>query len=106
MGREPGTVDLGGRVVGAWEIERCLEDDSAVARAAVVASPDTPTTDTVKAYVVARHRADATPETAIRLATRCGERLGPHLAPKRISFVSELPLTPDGTVDHEVLTGR
>jgi acetyl-CoA synthetase len=102
--REPGTVDLGGRVVGAWEIERCLEADPAVARAAAVASPDTPTTDAIKAYVIPHDRANATPETAIRLAARCGERLGPHLAPKRISFVGELPLTPSGMVDHGVLT--
>ncbi len=101
----PGIVDLGDHLVGSWEIERCLESDAEVARAAVVAVPDTSAGEAIKAYVVARDRSKATPETAVRLATKCGERLAPHLAPKRISFVSDLPLDAHGEVDHSRLTG-
>ncbi len=101
-----GVVDLGDRLIGPWETERCLEADADVARAAVVGSSDTPVGEVVKAYVVTHDRIQATPETAIRLATRCGERLAPHLAPRRISFVADLPIGTDGEVDRALLAGR
>lgn len=101
-----GVVDLGDRLVGPWEIERCLEAEPDVAHAAVVGSTDARAGELVKAYVVTHDRSQATPETAIRLATRCGERLAPHLAPKRISFVAELPIGVDGEVDRALLGGQ
>lgn len=101
--RVPGLIDLGDRLVGTWEIERCLESDSEVARAAVIGAPGEAGDEVIKAYVVAHERSQATPETAVRLATRCGERLAPYMAPKRISFVGELPLDDAGGVDRRRL---
>lgn len=96
-------ITSSGHRVGPTEIEQCLMADPAVTTAAVVGVQDDVRGQLIKAFIVAVDRSQATPETAIRLAERCGTRLAPFLAPKRISFVADLPTSESGQISRRRL---
>jgi long-chain acyl-CoA synthetase len=77
------------------EVERVLQDDEAVAEAAVIGAPHPLTGETVVAFVVPRpdHELDAD-----RLQARCRENLARYKCPTRLEVVEELPYTATGKV--------
>lgn len=105
VSRTDDAISASGRRIGPVEIEQCLMEDPAVRLAAVVGIPDKTRGEIIKAFVVPTDRSLATPETAVRLAGRCRERLAPFLAPRRISFVTELPMTTSGKIKRSALRG-
>jgi long-chain acyl-CoA synthetase len=85
------------------EVERVLEDDPAVAEAAVVGVPHPLTGETVVASVVARSDAEVDVEA---LAARCRERLARYKCPTSIEAVPVLPYTATGKLRRHELRRR
>jgi acyl-CoA synthetase (AMP-forming)/AMP-acid ligase II len=98
-GRADHTILRGARRVDPALIETALETHTAVDRAAVTGVPSrVPGEQDVVALVVAQ-----APTTAADLRQHVRRRLGPQLTPQRVTFVDELPRTPDGAVRRHLL---
>lgn len=97
------TSDLiitGGFNVYPREVEDALASHPAVSAAAVVGLPDPKWGEAVGAFVVLRSGAKAIDED---LKSHVRELRGPVAAPKVVTFVDALPLTPLGKVDRKQL---
>lgn len=100
--RSDDVITSSGYRIGPGEIEDCLTGHPDVAMAAVIGVPDPIRTEKVTAYVVLRDGAvDA--GLASALIARVRARLSPHVAPREVHFVAELPLTPTGKIQRRVL---
>jgi long-chain acyl-CoA synthetase len=98
-GRADHTILRGARRVDPVLIESALETHEAVDRAAVTGVPSrVPGEQDVVALVITR-----TPTSAADLRRHVRRRLGPQLTPQRVTFVDELPWTPDGAVRRHLL---
>jgi acyl-CoA synthetase (AMP-forming)/AMP-acid ligase II len=95
-GRLRNLIITAGRNVIAEEVEAQLRMAPGVADAAVFGEPDELRGESVSALVVPR--ADATP-TDRDVRAFLSPRLDPHKLPRRISFVADLPRTPNGKID-------
>ena len=82
------------------EVEEVLFLHPKVQEAVVAGVPDPYRGETVKAYVVLKPGATATPDEII---TFCAENLAPYKVPKQVEFRSELPKTMVGKVLRRVL---
>ena len=82
------------------EIEEVLCSHPAIAECGVVGLPDKMRGEVVKAWLVLRADAAATPS---ELKVFCRERLAPYKVPAKYEFVTELPKTQIGKVLHRVL---
>jgi acetyl-CoA synthetase len=72
--------------------------------AAAVGKPDPTRGQVVKAFVVLREdRAKKGDELAAELKELVKGRLGAHEYPREIEFVAELPMTPTGKIQRNVL---
>lgn len=91
-------ITSSGYRIGPTEIEDCLSGHPAVAVCAVVGAPDPVRTEIVVAFVRTRHKADQTDEVANALRQHVREKLSPHLAPARIVFVDDIPMTATGKI--------
>lgn len=102
--RTDDVITSSGYRIGPSEIEDCLGGHPDVAMAAVIGVPDPIRTQAVKAFVVLRPGADA---EGLRdaLIARVRERLSPHLAPREVEFVAELPMTATGKIQRRRLQG-
>ncbi len=100
-------ITSSGYRIGPGEIEDCLTGHPEVAMAAVVGVADPIRTEVVKAFVVTR---SGTGSDALRdeLILRVRTRISPHVAPRFLDFVAELPVTATGKIQRKVLreTGR
>jgi acyl-CoA synthetase (AMP-forming)/AMP-acid ligase II len=95
-GRLRNLIISAGRNVIAEEVEECLRQVPGVTDAAVFAQPDELRGESVHALVVAHSGATPT-ERDVRAFVAA--RLAQHKVPRRISFVAELPRTPNGKID-------
>ena len=93
--RKKDMIITGGFNVYAIEVEGALVEHPAVMMSAVVGVPHADWGEAVHAEVILREGASATEDELIDHAKR---RLGSYKAPKTITFVSELPLSPVGKV--------
>jgi long-chain acyl-CoA synthetase len=90
----------GGENVYPIEVEEALSHHPAVAEVAVIGVPDARWGETVKALVVQRPGASATPEELVAFARG---RLAGYKLPRSIELVEDLPHTPSGKVlKHEL----
>jgi fatty-acyl-CoA synthase len=89
-------INTGGVLVSSREVEDALCEHPAVSYAAVIATPDPKWIEAVTAAVVlAPH---SPPATEMDLIAFVKERLASFKAPKRIHFLTELPVNPSGKV--------
>jgi acetyl-CoA synthetase len=106
VGRGDDVFKCAGYRIGPAEIENCLLRHEAVANAAVVPSPDATRGAVVKAFLLLApgHRPDAALEESIRGHVKA--QLAPWQQPRRMEFVTELPMTTTGKVQRRVLRER
>ena len=103
VGRDDDVITSAGYRIGPGEIEDCLIAHPAVALAAVVGKPDAVRTEIVKAYIVLKEDAEATPELAQEIRHYVRTRLAAHEYPREIAFVESLPMTTTGKVIRRIL---
>jgi 2-aminobenzoate-CoA ligase len=87
--------------ISGFEVEAALLEHPLVAECAVVAAPDEERGHVVKAFVVAREEVEARV-----LQDHVKAHIAPYKYPRRIEFVDELPRTPTGKVQRNVLRER
>ncbi len=101
--REKHMIVTGGYNVYPREVEELLFEHPDVADAAVVGIPDDRRGETVKAFVVPRPDATATPED---IKQYCLDNLAAYKHPRQVEFVEELPRTTTGKVQKFELRER
>ncbi|RKF14987.1 AMP-dependent synthetase [Roseovarius spongiae] len=106
IGREDDVITSGGYRIGPGEIEDCLLRHDCVSTCAVVGKPDALRTEIVKAYVVLKPHAGATPDLATELQEFVKERLARYSYPREIAFLDTLPMTVTGKVIRRELKAR
>ncbi|RMG89187.1 MAG: AMP-dependent synthetase, partial [Candidatus Dadabacteria bacterium] len=89
--------------IGPTEIEDSLMQHPAVARAAVIGSPDPVRGEVVKAYLVLSPGREPTEDLARAIQEHVRTRLAAHEYPRKIAFVDELPMTATGKIKRDVL---
>ncbi len=99
--RDDDVITSSGYRIGPTEIEQCLTSHPAVTMAAVIGVPDPVRTETVKAFVIPK--ADVTAEALI---SHVRTRLSPHMSPREIEFVEDLPMTATGKIMRRALRER
>ncbi len=87
FGRDDDVITSAGFRIGPGEIEDCLTGHPEIALAAAVGKPDRLRTEIVKAYVVLKDGAVATPELAEEIKAWVRERLSAHEYPREVEFV-------------------
>lgn len=95
VGRERDQVISGGHKIASAEVEGCILLHDAVARAAVVGSPDKILGEIVKAVLVLKEGCSLDPEQVI---AHCEEHLARHKVPRIVEFRDSLPTSPAGKV--------
>ncbi len=105
QGRDDDVINSAGYRIGPTEIENCLKTHPDVVMAAAIGVPDPIRTEVVKAYVVLRDGADwaGLEKTLINLVRH---RLSPHMAPKSITQLPEMPVTATGKIMRRDLRQR
>ena len=93
--RQRDLVITGGLNVYPSEVERVLSEHPLVKQVAVVGAPDDTWGESVVAFVVA---APGEPVTAADLLAWTRPRLASYKKPRRIVFVTDLPIGPTGKV--------
>jgi long-chain acyl-CoA synthetase len=85
------------------QVEAVLYQHPLVAEACVVGVPDEAQVERVKAYIVLRDPAQASPATEEALIAWCRERLIKWSCPREVEFRGELPKTRIGKIDYRAL---
>ncbi len=100
--RTDDVITSSGYRIGPTEIEDCLTGHPDVLMAAVIGVPDPIRTEAVKAFVVLRHGIgrEILDQTLIQ---RVRDRISPHVAPREVTFVDDLPMTATGKIMRRAL---
>ena len=85
------------------QVEAVLLKHDAVRDACVVGVPDVAQVERVKAYVVLKTAAQASPDLAQQLIAHCRGQLIKWACPREIEFRGELPTTRVGKIDYRAL---
>ena len=105
-GRADDIFKVSGYRVGPTEIESCLVKHPAVGNCAVVPSPDETRGSVVKAFILLAPGHSASPALEDSIREHVKTHLAPYQQPRKIEFVSELPMTTTGKVQRKVLRER
>jgi acetyl-CoA synthetase len=103
--RDDDVITSAGYRIGPTEIENCLTGHPDVAMAAAIGVPDPLRTEIVKAFIVLREGADAHGLEAA-LIERVRHRISPHVAPKLIEVIEEMPMTATGKIIRRALRAK
>lgn len=88
------------------QVEAVLYTHPLVAEACVVGVPDEAQVERVKAYVVLRDPALASPSSEATLVAHCREQLIKWSCPRDVEFRAELPKTRVGKIDYRALVAE
>ena len=105
VSRDDDVITSAGYRIGPTEIEACLTGHPDVLMAVAIGIPDPVRTEVVKGFVVLREGAEAKGIEAALIA-RVRERISPHVAPKSIEVVRDLPMTATGKIMRRALRDR
>jgi acetyl-CoA synthetase len=72
----------------------------------VIGVPDPVRTEVVKAFVTLAPGHEASEELAAALIAHVRLRLSPHLAPREVAFLDQMPITATGKIRRRDLRGR
>ena len=97
--RDDDVITSAGYRIGPSEIENCLMTHPDVA---VIGVPDPLRTEAVKAIVDPRTGADLT-DLGDHLIQLVRDRVSPHVAPRQVEFVADLPMTATGKIMRRAL---
>ncbi len=103
--RDDDVITSSGYRIGPTEIENCLTGHPDVAMAAAVGVPDPVRTEIVKAFVVLRKGASGEGLEAALIA-RVRERVSPHVAPRLVEVIDDMPMTATGKIIRRELRER
>lgn len=106
VGRGDDIIKASGYRIGPFEIESVLQEHSAIAENAIVASPDPIRGEIVKAYVVLKPGYQPSDELVKDIQEFAKHRTAPYKYPREIEFISELPKTISGKIKRAVLRNR
>ncbi|UWP93780.1 AMP-binding protein [Aliiroseovarius crassostreae] len=95
--RDDDVITSAGYRIGPSEIENCLMAHPDVVMAAVVGVPDPLRTEVVKAVIVLRDGVDPAGKDD-ELVDLVKARISPHVAPRLVEFVTNLPMTATGKI--------
>jgi long-chain acyl-CoA synthetase len=98
--RSDDIIKTRGEKVSSVEVENALHDIPGVRQAAVIGVPDDLLGKAIRAYVVLHEDARL---TAAEIVRACRERLEPHMVPRDVELVAELPQTDSGKVRKKTL---
>ena len=101
VARDDDVITASGYRIGPTEIEATLAQDSRVIMATVVAAPDPTRGHVIGAYVTV----SKSPEIGFEqdLIAKVAKQLSPHMAPKWVRIVAEMPMTATGKIRRVVL---
>ncbi len=88
------------------QVEAVVREHPAVAEVCVIGVPDPGQVERVKACVVLRDPAQASPALAEAIIAHCRDRIIKWSCPREVEFVEGLPLTKVGKVDYRELARR
>ena len=103
VGRADDVITSSGYRIGPFDVESALIEHPDVVEAAVIGKPDVERTEIVKAFVVLRQGAVASPELAEEMSQFVKRRLSAHAYPREIEFIAQLPKTPSGKLQRFIL---
>jgi acetyl-CoA synthetase len=106
VGRDDDVITSSGYRIGPGEIEDCLLRHPAVSIAAAVGAPDEIRGEIVRAFIVPRAGYEASDALAADIQNFVRTRLSAHEYPRRVDFVSELPMTTSGKIIRRLLRER
>ena len=106
VGRADDIIKTSGHMVGPFEVENVLMAHEAVAEAAVIGKPDPVIGELVKAFVVLKTGFAVGEELKMDIIGYARKKLGAAVAPKELSFVTELPKTKSGKILRRLLKAR
>jgi len=101
VGRDDAMIKSSGYRISPSEVEEVLMATGELAQAAVIGVPDPAVGQRVHAVCVPEEGADEA-----RILARCARDLPPHMVPRAIEFVPELPRSPNGKVDYKLLSAE
>ena len=96
-------ITSAGYRIGPFDVETALLTDDRVAQAAVFGTPDSLRGEVVTAAIVLRDPDRGSDDLAAELQHLVRDRLGRHLYPRRTHFVTDLPRTPSGKLQRNLL---
>jgi acetyl-CoA synthetase len=102
-GRTDDVIISAGYRIGPFEVESALVSHTAVAEAAVVASPDDERGAVVRAVVVLREGFAPSDALASELQDHVKRETAPYKYPRIVDFAAELPKTTSGKVQRALL---
>ena len=102
VGRRKDMINVGGENVFAWEVEQVIDRMEGVKESAAFAMRDNVLGEVVEVAIV---RSGAQP-TAPRVKERCRKLLANFKVPHRVHFLNELPRTPTGKVQKQLIVER
>lgn len=100
VGRNDDLIKTKGERVAPKEIENTISEIEGVLESAVIGVPDSILGQAVKAFVVVDSGFALTKKEILRY---CAENLEIFMVPKYIEFLEDLPRTPNGKIDKEIL---
>mgnify|MGYP005991501723 CR=1 FL=1 len=106
VGRADDVIKSAGHLIGPFEVESVLVEHPAVTEAAVIGMPDATVGQVVTAFVVLGSGYTADDSLRRRILAHARRRLGAAVAPKSITFVSDLPHTRSGKIMRRLLLAR
>ena len=103
VGRADDVITTSGYRVGPFDVESTLLECEEVLESAVVGKPDPERTEIVKAFVVLKQDYPASSALQDKLQQYVRQRLSKHVYPREIEFVTQLPKTPSGKIQRNLL---
>ena len=98
QGRDNDIIKSAGYRIGPGEVEECLQKHPAVALAGVIGTPDPMRGEAVTAFILVAPGYVGSPELANEIQSFVKEQLAAHEYPRRVHFVTEMPMTVTGKI--------